>query len=99
MEITQLYFSAWKRQAYIRIPEYNPIDQQDALQGQIEGMTDTPFSYEDYETIRKEMIAKRNQIFTKKEKEWGHRESFTIAEIYTFLQCFKIRFSPKFSFK
>ena len=48
----------------------NPIDQQDALQGQFEGMTDVPFSYEDYEATRKELIEKVNQLFTKEDKEF-----------------------------
>ncbi len=48
----------------------NPIDQRDALQGQFEGMTDVPFSYEDYEAIRKELIEKVNQLFTKEDKEF-----------------------------
>lgn len=48
----------------------NPIDQRDALQGQFEGMTDIPFSYEDYETTRKELIEKVNQLFTKEDKEF-----------------------------
>jgi hypothetical protein len=46
----------------------NPIDQRDALQGQFEGMTDVPFSYEDYEVTRKELIEKVNQLFTKEDK-------------------------------
>jgi hypothetical protein len=48
----------------------NPIDQRDALQGQFEGMTDVPFSYEDYETTRKELIEKVNEIFTEEDKEF-----------------------------
>lgn len=48
----------------------NPIDQRDALQGQFEGMTDIPFSYEDYEATRKELIEKVNEIFTKEDREF-----------------------------
>ncbi len=48
----------------------NSIDQRDVLQGQFEGMTDIPFSYEDYETTRKELIEKVNQLFTKEDKEF-----------------------------
>ena len=48
----------------------NPIDQQDALQGQFEGMTDVPFSYEDYEATRKELVAKVNRLFTAEDKEF-----------------------------
>ena len=48
----------------------NPIDQRDALQGQFEGMTDIPFSYEDYEATRKELIEKVNEIFTEKDREF-----------------------------
>ena len=46
----------------------NSIDQQDALQGQFEGMTDTPFSYEDYEATRKELVEKVNEIFTEEDR-------------------------------
>lgn len=48
----------------------NLIDQRDALQGQFKGMTDSPFSYEDYETTRKELIEKVNQILTTEDKEF-----------------------------
>ena len=34
----------------------NPIDQTEALKNQFEGMTDVPFSYEDYKVTRKELI-------------------------------------------
>jgi len=48
----------------------NPIDQQDALQGQFEGMTDIPFLYKDYEMTRKELIEMVNRIFTKEDREF-----------------------------
>ena len=48
----------------------NQIDQRDALSGQFEGMTDISFSYEDYESTRKELIERVNQILTKEDKEF-----------------------------
>ncbi|NLT02954.1 MAG: nucleotidyl transferase AbiEii/AbiGii toxin family protein, partial [Bacteroidales bacterium] len=48
----------------------NPVDQMEALKNQFEGMTDVPFSYEDYEATRKELIEKVNQLFTKGDKEF-----------------------------
>ena len=48
----------------------NPIDQRDALQGQFDGMTDVPFSYEDYETTRKELVEKVNKFLIKEDKEF-----------------------------
>jgi hypothetical protein len=48
----------------------NPVDQTEALKNQFEGMADVPFSYEDYEATRKELIEKVNQIFTKEDKEF-----------------------------
>jgi hypothetical protein len=48
----------------------NSIDQRDTLQGQLEGMTYVPFSYEDYEATRKELIVKVNQLFTKEDKKF-----------------------------
>lgn len=47
-----------------------PVDQTEALKNQFEGMTDVPFSYEDYESTRKELIEKVNQLFTKEDKEF-----------------------------
>lgn len=46
----------------------NSIDQQDALENQFKGMTDTPFTYEDYEATRKELIDKINAGFTDDDK-------------------------------
>lgn len=48
----------------------NPVDQTEALKNQFEGMTDVPFSYEDYEATRKELIEKVNQLFIKEDKEF-----------------------------
>jgi len=48
----------------------NSIDQSDALKNQFEGMTDIPFSYEDYKTTRNELIEKVNAILTEKDKEF-----------------------------
>ncbi|MDD4771328.1 MAG: nucleotidyl transferase AbiEii/AbiGii toxin family protein [Bacteroidales bacterium] len=48
----------------------NPVDQTEALKNQFEGMTDVPFSYEDYEATRKELIEIVNKLFTKGEKEF-----------------------------
>ena len=46
------------------------VDQTEALRNQFDGMTDVPFSYEDYEATRKELIEKVNQILTKEDKEF-----------------------------
>ena len=48
----------------------NAVDQTDALKNQFEGMTDIPFSYEDYETTRNELIEKVNAMLTKEDKEF-----------------------------
>lgn len=48
----------------------NPIDQTEALKNQFDGMTDVPFSYEDYETTRKELIEKVNAMLTEEDKEF-----------------------------
>jgi len=48
----------------------NPIDQTDALKNQFEGMTDIPFSYEDYKTTRKELIEKVNSLLTEEDREF-----------------------------
>jgi predicted nucleotidyltransferase component of viral defense system len=48
----------------------NPIDQTDALKNQFEGMTDIPFSYEDYKTTRKELIEKVNSLLTEEDGEF-----------------------------
>ncbi len=46
----------------------NPIDQQDALENQFKGMTDIPFTYEDYKTTRLELIDKVNNILNEDNK-------------------------------
>ncbi|MDL2243715.1 nucleotidyl transferase AbiEii/AbiGii toxin family protein [Bacteroidales bacterium OttesenSCG-928-J19] len=46
----------------------NPINQKDALENQFNGMTDVPFSYEDYETTRQELIEKINNNWTEDDK-------------------------------
>ncbi|GHU88893.1 hypothetical protein FACS1894155_04680 [Bacteroidia bacterium] len=48
----------------------NPVNQEEALKNQFEGMTDVPFSYEDYETTRWELIEKVNNVLTKEDKEF-----------------------------
>lgn len=48
----------------------NPIDQQDALYNQFEGMTDEPFSYEDYQNARINLIRVVNQGLTDEDKEF-----------------------------
>lgn len=46
----------------------NPIDQREALENQFEGMTNAPFTYEDYESIRKQLITSINAILTDEDK-------------------------------
>ncbi|MDH6303658.1 putative nucleotidyltransferase component of viral defense system [Parabacteroides sp. PF5-5] len=48
----------------------NAINQTDALKNQFEGMTDIPFSYEEYEATRKELIERINYGWTKEDKEF-----------------------------
>jgi hypothetical protein len=48
----------------------NPIDQTEALKNQFEGMTDVPFSYEDYKVTRKELIEKIDALLTEEDKEF-----------------------------
>ena len=48
----------------------NPIDQTEALKNQFEGMTDVPFSYEDYKVTRKELIEKIDALLTEDDKEF-----------------------------
>jgi Domain of unknown function (DUF1814). len=68
VSFTQLY--GGKISAALKSLQPNPIDQQDALQGQFEGMTDIPFLYKDYEMTRKELIEMVNRIFTKEDREF-----------------------------
>ena len=46
----------------------NPIDQKEALDNQFEGMTDEPFSYEDYQKVRLNLIEVVNQGLTDDDK-------------------------------
>jgi predicted nucleotidyltransferase component of viral defense system len=46
----------------------NPIDQREALENQFQGMTDIPFTHEDYKSTRKQLIASVNSILTDKDK-------------------------------
>lgn len=46
----------------------NPIDQQDALENQFKGMTDIPFTYEDYKTTRMKLIDKVNNSLNEDDK-------------------------------
>ncbi len=48
----------------------NPINQEEALKKQFEGMTDIPFSYEDYENTRKELVGRINIGLTNKDKNF-----------------------------
>ncbi|MBN2770971.1 MAG: nucleotidyl transferase AbiEii/AbiGii toxin family protein [Spirochaetes bacterium] len=46
----------------------NPINQQEALENQFRGMTDIPFTYENYESARKHLIAFINSMLNEKDK-------------------------------
>lgn len=46
----------------------NPIDQQEALDNQFEGMTDEPFNYDDYQTARLNLLEVVNQGLTDDDK-------------------------------
>ena len=48
----------------------NLINQEDALKNQFDGMSDIPFSYDDFENARKDLIAKVNRILTDEDKEF-----------------------------
>ena len=48
----------------------NAINQETALQNQFEGMTNVPFSYEDYNVTREELIKRVNQMLTQEDKEF-----------------------------
>lgn len=48
----------------------NPIDQRDALYNQFEGMTDDPFSHEDYQNARLNLIEIVNNGLTEEDKEF-----------------------------
>ena len=46
------------------------IDQHDALVNQFEGMTDTPFTYEEFEQTRENLIKDVNALVTPEDKEF-----------------------------
>ncbi len=46
----------------------NPIDQHDALINQFEGMTDVPFTYEEFEQTRSKLIRDVNNLMTAEDK-------------------------------
>lgn len=46
----------------------NIINQQEALENQFRGMTDIPFTYEDYESARKHLINFINSMLSEKDK-------------------------------
>lgn len=48
----------------------NPIDQQDALANQFEGMTDEPFNYDDYQNSRTNLIEVVNNGITDEDKKF-----------------------------
>lgn len=48
----------------------NPIDQQEALQNQFEGMTDEPFGYDDYQQSRENLINVVNSGLTDIDKDF-----------------------------
>lgn len=48
----------------------NPIDQQEALQNQFEGMTDEPFGYDDYQQSRENLINVINSGLTDIDKDF-----------------------------
>jgi len=56
----------------------NLIDQKDALANQFEGMTDVPFSYEEYEEARTKLVADVNALMTPQDKAF--LVSFELAE-------------------
>ena len=45
-------------------------DQRQALDNQFKGMTDTPFTYEDFENTRIDLINKVNALFDSTDKEF-----------------------------
>lgn len=46
----------------------HPINQQEALENQFRGMTDIPFTYENYETAREQLIAFVNAMLSEEDK-------------------------------
>jgi predicted nucleotidyltransferase component of viral defense system len=48
----------------------NPIDQKEALENQFRGMTDIPFTYEEYEQMRQRLITFVNSNISQSDKEF-----------------------------
>jgi predicted nucleotidyltransferase component of viral defense system len=48
----------------------NPVNQQEALENQFEGMSDISFTYSDFEETRKDLVEKVNGILTDEDKEF-----------------------------
>ena len=48
----------------------NAIDQTEALENQFEGMSDTPFTYSDYEEARHNLIQQVNESLTEADREF-----------------------------
>jgi hypothetical protein len=48
----------------------NLIDQRDTIVNQFDGMTDIPFTYEDFEVTRSKLIADVNDLFTDNDKDF-----------------------------
>jgi hypothetical protein len=48
----------------------NPVNQEEALKNQFEGMSNIVFSYSDFEAVRKDLIEKVNGMLTKDDKEF-----------------------------
>ena len=46
------------------------IDQKEAMVNQFEGMTDIPFTYEEFETTRSKLISDVNQLMTEEDKQF-----------------------------
>lgn len=46
------------------------INQQEAMQNQFAGMTDIPFSYEEFEATRKDLISKVNAVLSDTDKRF-----------------------------
>lgn len=48
----------------------NPVDQQEALENQFEGMADETFKYEDYKQAREELIRKVNDALDREDRDF-----------------------------
>lgn len=51
-------------------PYPNGINQEEALERQFKGMTDIPFTYKDYESLRNDTIRKVNACLTDEDKDF-----------------------------